>query len=103
MRTVAVIPARMGSSRLPGKVMTPVMGKPLLGHLLDRLQCCSVLDEIVVATSIAVGNDNIGTYCEGRGIPVFRGSESDVLDRLLQALNWLEAQTGGADWCIGVR
>jgi spore coat polysaccharide biosynthesis protein SpsF (cytidylyltransferase family) len=94
MRTVAVIPARMNSSRLPGKVMIPVMGKPLLGHLIDRLQLCNGLDEILVATTIGGGNDAIRAYCEGRNVPVFRGSELDVLERLVQALEWREAETG---------
>lgn len=94
MKTVAVIPARTSSSRLPGKVMAPVLGKPLLGHLLDRVQCCSVLDEIVVATSIGSDNDTIEAYCDKRGVLVFRGSEFDVLDRLVQALEWREARIG---------
>jgi len=94
VKTVAVIPARMGSSRLPGKVMIPVLGKPLLGVMLDRIQRCSLLDEVVVATSTGVDNDAIETYCNQRNVLVFRGSENDVLDRLTQALIWREAQTG---------
>ena len=94
VKTVAVVPVRMTSSRLPGKVMAEVLGKPLLGHIIDRLECCSSLDDIVVATATDMLNNPIETYCRERGIPVFRGSEKDVLDRLSQALAWRDAQTG---------
>ena len=94
MKTVAVIPVRMGSKRLPGKVMLPVLDTPLLGHILARVEQCDVLDEIVVATSTGVDNDPIESFCRNRGTLVFRGSEVDVLDRLLQTLIWQEAQTG---------
>ena len=94
MKTVAVIPARIGSSRLPGKVMMPILSKPLLGYLLDRLERCLDLDELVVATSDKSENDPIQSYCDDRGMPCFRGSETDVLDRLLQALRWRDAATG---------
>ena len=93
-KTVAVVPVRMTSSRLPGKVMAEVLGKPLLGHIIDRLECCNSLDDIVVATATDILNNPIEAYCRERGIPVFRGSEKDVLDRLLQALTWRDAQTG---------
>ncbi len=94
MRTVAMIPARMGSGRLPGKVMTSLQGKPLLGHLLDRVGHCKNLDEVVVATPDTVQNDCIQDYCESRSVAVFRGSEDDVLDRLLQGLLWSKADAG---------
>lgn len=94
MKVVAVILVRMNSSRLPGKVMRPVLGTPLLGHLLDRVERCTVLDEIVVATTTGSDNDLIQSYCDQRSISVFRGSESDVLGRLLQALEWRNAQIG---------
>ncbi len=94
MRTVAVIPVRMGSERLPGKVMASIEGQPLLGHLLDRVQRCTVLDDVVVATSTNSENDCIETYCNQQRISVFRGDEEDVLDRLLQALLWCGADTG---------
>ena len=50
MRTVAVIPVRMNSERLPGKVMAPLQGQPLLGYLLSRVQRCSALVDVVIAT-----------------------------------------------------
>ncbi len=94
MRTVVVIPARMGSGRLPGKVMRPVLGKPLLGHLLDRVKLCSGVDEVIVASSDRVENDVIESYCDFRGIVTFRGSEEDVLSRLVGALQSVQADTG---------
>ena len=94
MRTVATIPARMGSGRLPGKVMTLLQGKPLLGYLLDRVEHCTRIDEVVVAIPESKSNDCIQDYCKSRSVSVFRGSEQDVLDRLLQALLWYEADIG---------
>lgn len=91
---MAMIPARMGSGRLPGKVMTSLQGKPLLGHLLDRVGHCKKIDEVVVATPDTVQNDCIQDYCESRSVAVFRGSEDDVLDRLLQGLLWSKADAG---------
>ena len=76
---VAVVPVRMGSSRLPGKTLRPLAGKPLLGHLLDRLACCARLDGVVVATSVNPENDPIDAYCASRGVACFRGAEDDVL------------------------
>jgi len=84
----------MRSSRLPGKVIKPILGKPLLGYLLDRLQRSITIDEIVVATSRQRDDDVIQSYCDSRGVLCFRGSEVDVLERLLKALRWRYATTG---------
>ena len=94
MRTVAVIPARMGSGRLPGKVMTRLNGKPLLGYLLDRVENCNKIDSIVVAIPETIENDCIQDYCLNRSVQVFRGSEDDVLDRVFQSLLWARAELG---------
>jgi len=94
MRTIAVIPVRMNSERLPGKVMAPVQGQPLLGYLLSRVQRCSALDNVVIATSTNTENDCIEIYCNQKRVPVFRGSEEDLLDRILQALLWRKADAG---------
>jgi len=72
----------------------PIVGKPLLGYLLDRLERCSILDDLVVATSGHPKDDQIQEFCDDRGAPCFRGSEMDVLDRLLSALKWRNATTG---------
>jgi len=94
MKIVATVQVRMGSSRLPGKALISVHGKPLLGHLLDRLELCQRLDEIVVATSTRQENDEIERYCTQRGTPCFRGSEDDVLGRMLEALQSRSATIG---------
>lgn len=94
MRIVAVIPVRMGSGRLPGKVLLSVRGKPLLGYLIDRVRLCSSIDEIVVATSDQAENDLVVNYCESIGISAFRGSEVDVLSRLDGAMRISHADTG---------
>lgn len=90
----ATVQVRMGSSRLPGKVLTPVAGKPLLGHLLDRLSLAHGLDGIIVATSVRPENDAIEAFCRERRTPCFRGDENDVLGRMLGALHSVGADTG---------
>jgi len=85
MRTVAIVQARMGSTRLPSKVMSPIVGKPLIELLLTRLSNAQSIDEIVVATSIDTRNDILAKHVESIGYKVFRGSENDVLDRYFRA------------------
>lgn len=85
MRIEAFIQARMGSTRLPGKVLKEVMGKPLLDFLIERLLQSKEIDDIVVVTSQLSQDDPIFSFCVERGIFCFRGSEEDVLDRYYQA------------------
>jgi spore coat polysaccharide biosynthesis protein SpsF len=84
-RTVAIIQARMGSTRLPGKVLMDVAGRPLLAYLVERISRARTLDEIVVATTANPRDHIIIEECEQRGIPNFRGSETDVLGRYVSA------------------
>ncbi|MES2294518.1 MAG: hypothetical protein V4527_14540 [Pseudomonadota bacterium] len=93
-RIFAALQVRMGSSRLPGKVMRNVLGTPLIGHLLNRLSYCQHLTGVVVATSTRPENDVIETYCHSRGVACFRGSEDDVLGRMVGALAMVEAEIG---------
>jgi len=72
----------MGSSRLPGKVMIEVAGRPLIGWQIARVRLASCVDQIVVGTSISPENDQLESYCEEQGVTVFRGSEDDVLSRI---------------------
>ena len=94
MKVVASVQVRMGSTRLPGKVMEVVLGRPLLGHLLDRMRLCSYLDDIVVATPDSTENDVIQEFCSSENIACFRGSEDDVLNRTLGALRSQGADIG---------
>lgn len=81
----AVVQARMSSSRLPGKVLRPLHGVPLLGWVLDSLASVRQLDEVVVATSTEVSDDPIAAFARGRGVTVRRGPLDDVAGRVLQA------------------
>jgi len=85
MRIGAVIQARMGSARLPGKAMMYFAGNPLLQYAIRRTRKASKLNIVVVATSNDPGNDAIAQLCAAEGVGVFRGEEDDVLDRFLQA------------------
>jgi spore coat polysaccharide biosynthesis protein SpsF len=78
-----IIQARMGSTRLPGKVLKQLGDRPILGHILDRLGHLEYPATVVVATSLQPADDAIEQYCRGRDINCFRGSETDVLDRYL--------------------
>lgn len=90
-RIVASIEARMGSSRLPGKVLADIQGHPVLGRLVSRLRHCSHVDDVVVATSTSSGDDVIAEWCWKNGIPCFRGSEKDVLNRVVEAHRFMKS------------
>jgi len=84
-RVCAIIQARMSSTRLPGKVLKPVRGRPLLAHMMERVSRAHNLHEIVVATTVSGADAEIVGLCEKSGFACFRGSEDDVLDRYYQA------------------
>jgi spore coat polysaccharide biosynthesis protein SpsF len=81
MRRAIVVQARMTSTRLPGKVVQDLAGKPLLERQLDRLKRCAHADEIVVATTLNADDDPLVALAERAGVRWFRGSEHDVLSR----------------------
>ena len=85
MNTVAIIHARMGSTRLPGKVLMPVLDKPLLWHIVNRLRHVQNIFNIIIATSNQTQDTEIREFCIHYDIPVFSGDEHDVLDRFYQA------------------
>ena len=91
IRVVAVIQARMGSARLPGKVLKPIAGKPLLWHIVHRLKACRLLEEIAVATSVSPADEAIVEWCNAQGVTVIRGPENDVLARYARAAEKLDA------------
>lgn len=78
---LAVLQARMSSTRLPGKVMRLIEGRPMLGRHLDRLKRCTMIDELTVATSEEPSDDPIAAFCNSEGIACFRGPLTDVLAR----------------------
>ncbi|HVW73749.1 MAG TPA: NTP transferase domain-containing protein [Rhizomicrobium sp.] len=89
---VAVIQARMSSSRLPGKVLVPIAGKPLLWHLVHRLRKCSEVDSIVIATSTDSRDDALEDFCRGMNVRCIRGGLSNVLSRYRLAAEVTGAQ-----------
>ena len=85
MKTAAIIEARMTSTRLPGKVMCPILGKPMLELLIERLKHADTLDEIIIATTTNKEDNIIEELSETLHVGCYRGSEDDVLDRVLHA------------------
>lgn len=85
MRVVAIIQARMGSTRLPGKVLKDLGGETVLARVVNRVRRAALVDEVVVATSILPADGAIATECEALKVVCFRGDELDVLDRYYRA------------------
>jgi spore coat polysaccharide biosynthesis protein SpsF len=85
MNVLGILQARASSSRLPGKVLKPILGRPMLLHQLDRVRRARSLDALVVATSTDPSDDPIQELCATAGVSCFRGSLNDVLDRFYQA------------------
>ncbi len=81
----AIIQARMSSTRLPGKVMKPILGKPMFWHLISRIKRCKTLDDIILATTSSKSDDRLYRFAKRMGIKVYRGKKDDVLDRYYQA------------------
>lgn len=91
LRIVAVIQARMGSTRLPGKVLKPIAGRPLLWHIVHRLKASHLIEDIAVATTTNPRDDAIVEFGQANGIAVIRGPEDDVLARFARAAEVLDA------------
>ncbi|HEY5482448.1 MAG TPA: glycosyltransferase family protein [Propionibacteriaceae bacterium] len=84
-RTVAIIQARTGSSRLPGKVLLALLGAPMLAHVVERTSRARLVDEVVVATTQLAADDAIAVLAKDAGWALVRGSETDLLDRYVAA------------------
>ena len=97
MNIVATIEARMTSSRLPGKVLLPVNGKPMLEYLVNRLKQVTSIDRIVLATTINQTDDQLVEFAAKNDISCFRGSEDDVMLRVIGA-----AESVGADVVVEI-
>ena len=93
MKTVAIIQARMGSTRLPGKVLRSLCGKTILAHVVDRVRASMAVDEIVVATTDRPADDALAALVPTLGVTLFRGSEDDVLSRYYFAALAAKADT----------
>lgn len=85
VRCQIVIQARMGSTRLPGKVLKDLAGKPVLSHVVFRCSLASMIDRVIVATSTNKEDDQIEKWCRDNNIPCIRGSSEDVLSRYVMA------------------
>jgi spore coat polysaccharide biosynthesis protein SpsF len=85
MKVAAIIQARMGSTRLPGKVLKKVLGKTLLEYQIERVKRAKTIDEIIIATTKKESDDPIVQLCQQLSIPYYRGSEEDVLSRYYKA------------------
>jgi len=85
MRIVAIVQARMGSSRLPGKALRDILGRTMLARVVRRAKRSALIDRLVVATTENYADNAIVSECESLGVSSFRGSEDDVLDRYYQA------------------
>ncbi len=83
-KILIIVQARMSSTRLPGKIMKKVLGRPLLDFLIQRLKRVSLADGIVIAATINTADAKIANYCLAQEVFCFRGSEHDVLDRYYQ-------------------
>jgi spore coat polysaccharide biosynthesis protein SpsF len=95
VKIVAIIQARLGSTRLPGKVLMDVVGETVLERVVRRVERFTLVDDIIVATSTLHPDDAIVKECARIGVPIFRGSESDVLARFVGA-----AAETDADVCV---
>lgn len=97
MRMVAIIQARVGSTRLPGKVLLDLCGKTVLGRVVERTSRMRNIRDMIVATSSLESDDAVEDECRRLGVACFRGSEDDVLDRFRGA-----AEALGADQCVRI-
>jgi len=96
-RVVAIVQARMASTRLPGKVLKEILGKPILAYLIERIKNASSIDDLVIATTTDLTDETIVEYCIANNIKYFRGSENDVLSRYMGA-----AIASNADYIVRI-
>ena len=91
LRIVAIVQARMGSTRLPGKVLRPIAGRPLLWHIIHRLKKSHLIEDVAVATTTTAADDAIVEFGRENGVAVVRGPEDDVLARFALAAEATDA------------
>jgi spore coat polysaccharide biosynthesis protein SpsF (cytidylyltransferase family) len=90
-QVVAILQARTSSTRLPGKVLLPLLGEPMLARQIERVRQAHSLDDLIVATSSQSSDDILQAECARLGVPCIRGSLPDVLDRFRQAVESTQA------------
>lgn len=108
MNVLGVLQARVSSSRLPGKVLRPLLGEPMIARQIERLRRARRLDALVLATSTDPSDDALARWAEGAAVPVYRGALDDVLDRFVRAARAyapkhvarLTADCPLADWAV---
>lgn len=87
----AIIQARMGSTRLPGKVLKDLNGKPMIEHIVSRVEKCKTVEDILIATTTCRSDDKLEQWCINHRIKCFRGNENNVLKRYYDAATWIKA------------
>lgn len=85
MNVIGVLQARVSSTRLPGKVLRPLLGEPMIVRQVERLRRARMLEALVLATSTDPSDDALARWADAAGVPVYRGSLDDVLDRFVCA------------------
>lgn len=93
MSIAAIIQARMGSTRLPGKIMKKLAGEPMLTHVIRRVQSCEEIEKVCIATTSLEKDDPVEELAASEGVIVFRGDEEDVLSRFAGAADILQCDT----------
>lgn len=91
MNVVAILQARMSSTRLPGKVLMNLAGKTMLEHVYDRVQAARLVNQVVIATTTDPGDDELFAFCKAKGYEVIRGPLEDVLGRFVLAADAYQA------------
>jgi spore coat polysaccharide biosynthesis protein SpsF len=89
----AIIQARLGSKRLPGKTLMTIEGDTLLGHLVNRVKACTFVDNIIIASTIRSRDDKIVSFAKKHDLGFYRGSEEDVLDRFYKTAIQFDVRT----------
>jgi spore coat polysaccharide biosynthesis protein SpsF (cytidylyltransferase family) len=92
LKNLAIIQARMSSTRLPGKVLLPLSDKPVLEHVIQRVRNCKLVDKVVVATTVHDSDDIIEDWCKKNNFEYYRGSLEDVLDRFYEVAGQFKAE-----------
>lgn len=91
-RVIASIEARMSSSRLPGKMMLDICGKPVVQRVTERVMNSALIDDVVLATTTNAADDVLANWAEDNDVPFYRGSEDDVLLRVVEAQRFMKSE-----------